>query len=102
MADSIISCDWGTTRFRLRAIRTADWQVTAEVTSAAGAAMLAETAVAQRPQEYTRVFRQSLSELASRCRDSLENATAFISGMASSSIGWLELPYARIPFALDG
>lgn len=31
-----------------------------------------------------------------------ENLPVVISGMASSTIGWRELPYARLPFALDG
>lgn len=31
-----------------------------------------------------------------------EPVTAVVSGMAGSSLGWKELPYAQIPFALDG
>jgi 2-dehydro-3-deoxygalactonokinase len=32
----------------------------------------------------------------------LDSAPVIISGMAGSSIGWLELPYARVPWRLDG
>src|SRR5690606_457770 len=32
----------------------------------------------------------------------IDNVPIVISGMASSSIGWSELPYSSLPFALDG
>ena len=33
---------------------------------------------------------------------SIDDSAVFISGMASSSVGWRELPYTRVPACLDG
>jgi 2-dehydro-3-deoxygalactonokinase len=75
----------------------------AEVESADGAAHLAaQTPPADRPARFGSVLAAALSRLAATCGQPLDQASVVISGMASSSIGWQELPYARLPLALDG
>lgn len=75
----------------------------AEVESADGAANLAaQTTAADRPARFGSVLAAALGRLAATYGQPLDDLSVVISGMASSSIGWQELPYARLPLALDG
>ncbi len=94
MGRPFVSCDWGTTNFRLRWIE--EGAVQSEVRSDEGAARLAAAG-----GDRERAFREVLA----RAREVLGAPSELpdvVSGMAVSSIGWKELPYARLPFALDG
>lgn len=95
-----LSCDWGTTRFRLR---VADgFRLGPGITSDEGAAALAARS---KPEDRPAAFRDALARgIRVLCRRTglRENLPVVISGMAGSSIGWKELPYARLPFRLDG
>ena len=51
---------------------------------------------------YLDVLQQLISNLETRLNVSLNGVKIFISGMASSSIGFIELPYSQLPFALSG
>jgi 2-dehydro-3-deoxygalactonokinase len=87
------SCDWGTSTFRLRLV---DGAVGAEVRTDDGAAKLAAL-----PGDRAEAFRTTLA----RGLEQLQAPASLpvvVSGMASSSIGWKELPYAKLPFSLDG
>ena len=87
----------------MRVVRRPDCQIEAEIESADGAAHLAaNTTPADRPARYCSVLDAALRRLAARHRQPLDDLSVVISGMASSSIGWQELPYARLPLALDG
>jgi 2-dehydro-3-deoxygalactonokinase len=95
-----LSCDWGTTRFRLR---LADGRrLGPGIESDLGAAALAARA---KPPDRPAAFREALARAvrALRRREGVrEELPVVVSGMAGSSIGWKELPYARLPFRLDG
>jgi 2-dehydro-3-deoxygalactonokinase len=56
--------------------------------------------------DQAELFRQTLArraeELMHQAGDDAGAPPVVISGMASSSLGWRELPYARLPFPLDG
>ncbi|MBN2296473.1 MAG: 2-dehydro-3-deoxygalactonokinase [Pirellulales bacterium] len=97
-----INCDWGTTRFRLRLIDTATGDMLARLRNDDGAAALALRAYGE---DRATLFRDTLQghmqTLATRAEMDLSRIPIVISGMASSSIGWRELPYAKLPFALD-
>ena len=60
----------------------------------------------QNPEERARALEQYLAEQTEDILAARPTAGApcpiIVSGMASSSIGWHELPYARVPFDLDG
>jgi 2-dehydro-3-deoxygalactonokinase len=87
MGFNFTSCDWGTTNLRVRIVR--DDAVIKELRTEQGASTL------KSPDD----FRAALGA----AMDSLGTAKpVVISGMAGSSIGWKELPYARLPFRLDG
>jgi 2-dehydro-3-deoxygalactonokinase len=102
-----LSCDWGTTSFRLRWVSGVDCQVLREIRARGGIKTLHEEAIRRSPGEPDRgqVFGHFLHEQLENFLDG--KAPPFplplvLSGMASSSIGWRELPYAATPFSLDG
>ena len=100
---AIVNCDWGTTRLRLRTVRLDRWQVTAEFRSLDGVASLAGThPPADRPGVYRALLLEGLRPLIADQPELLAGAPILVSGMASSSIGWQELPYARLPLPVDG
>jgi len=103
----LFSCDWGTSHFRLRAVEGGDARVLAEVRSDQGVSRLASQPLQQRAASYRQVLTQAVQELVSQIpadapEEDWRRAPIVISGMASSSLGWRELPYARLPLALDG
>lgn len=99
------SCDWGTTSFRLRLVNAFTGMIMAERREASGVNVLLSKCAANDPvtraREYESFLRNqlllSVSEPAA-----LNGAIVHISGMASSSVGWHELPYASVPIDLDG
>jgi 2-dehydro-3-deoxygalactonokinase len=91
---SFIACDWGTSRLRLR-WRGPDGGCR-ETASDEGAARLAALG-GDRAEAFAGALRRGLGRLGAP-----EGLPVVVSGMAGSSIGWRELPYARLPFALDG
>ncbi len=90
---NFVSCDWGTTNFRLRLL---GGPAAAEVRTDDGAAKLAALG-GDRAAAFRDTLFRGLAQLGAP-----EDWPVVVSGMASSTIGWRELPYARLPFALDG
>ncbi len=90
---TFISCDWGTSTFRLRLVGAAD---KAEFRSDDGTAKLA-TVGGDRAETFRTTLVTGLEQLRAP-----PHLPVVISGMASSTIGWKELPYARTPFRVDG
>ena len=92
--NSFFSCDWGTSTFRLRLVR---WEVEEEVvildefSSACGVRTFSESG----PEGFEAYLREALAEM------NAPTVPVLISGMASSSVGWKELPYAIVPFAVN-
>ena len=103
MPGLIVNCDWGTTRLRLRAVELDHFTVAAEFHSTDGVASLAQQYSAlDRPSRYRSILAAGLRQLTARLGNRLEDAPVMISGMASSSIGWQDVAYARLPLSLDG
>ncbi|MGD9724107.1 MAG: 2-dehydro-3-deoxygalactonokinase [Pirellulales bacterium] len=105
MARIFISCDWGTTHFRLRLVAADQGRPEAEFSSAQGAAAVAASAPsAQRAEAFRRVLADGLQQLVAggQRESAIAQLPVIISGMASSSIGWQQLDYARVPWRLDG
>jgi 2-dehydro-3-deoxygalactonokinase len=102
MPPQFLSCDWGTSSFRLRLVSTATLESLADVQNGCGAKSIFEQRrpAWARPDRFAEVLRESIREIASKI--SIENPPLVVSGMASSTIGWKELPYAKVPFSLDG
>ena len=104
MIEKILSCDWGTSSFRLRLINVADKTVLAEKTSGDGIAVVhskwlqSGLAENERIGFYTDILLAQIEKLENH---SLAGVPVIISGMASSSIGMTELPYGDIPFRMN-
>ncbi len=97
-----ISCDWGTSSFRLRLINAEDKSVLAETKSkqgiAATYALWKEQFSVGRKQFYIDFMMLQKHLLQTQCGYSLNDLVIIVSGMASSSIGMAELPYKPLPF----
>ncbi len=98
----IISCDWGSSSFRLRAWDCLGGGVLSERRSGLGSSALLPpgTPAEARAAFFAARFEEELSAFdpAGVWRD----GPVVISGMATSAHGWRELPYAAAPLALDG
>lgn len=97
---TFLSCDWGTSHFRLRLVDTDSLAVLAEIKTEQGAGQIArETSSQDRPQRFEEIWREHAARLLAQAPSPAD--TCVISGMASSNIGWTELPYARTPLQLN-
>jgi 2-dehydro-3-deoxygalactonokinase len=100
-----ISCDWGTSNLRLRLFDQEEERVVAEVSSSEGVRHAFERAGVRgsaRQRAYIEILARAVERLQQRAGVSLDRADLIVSGMASSSLGIEELPYARLPFSLAG
>ena len=103
-----ISCDWGTTSLRVRLIDPADLSVIGQSTSKHGIAVVHNlwkqngADEADRMQFYKRFLADKLLAIQQETGIDLAGIQVVISGMASSSIGMMELPWVDLPIPLDG
>jgi 2-dehydro-3-deoxygalactonokinase len=104
----LLSCDWGTSSLRLRLASTVDGAILAEVSSAEGIAAIfnqwekSNSPAADRLAFYLEILKKHIASLESTTGCSLAGIKVIISGMASSSIGFVDVPYSELPFAIDG
>jgi 2-dehydro-3-deoxygalactonokinase len=98
-----LSCDWGTTNFRLRLLAGPAATVLAEVQTSGGVRQVAGTATGcAREAAFADYLAERLAELRRQAAFDPALVPLAISGMASSALGWRELPYAATPQPLDG
>jgi 2-dehydro-3-deoxygalactonokinase len=106
MKNLILCCDWGTSTFRLRLVDKRDYKVIAEVQSKDGIARIFEAWKEQkdwtRLEFYARELQNNIRKISDDCDLELSHVPLLVSGMASSSIGIVEIPYASLPFPVDG
>ncbi|GGM91191.1 putative 2-dehydro-3-deoxygalactonokinase DgoK1 [Dyadobacter beijingensis] len=117
MSKHLLSCDWGTSSFRLRLVNLKERDVVGEVTSSDGIGTVysawqearkggelesGQADAVPRGAFYRSVIATQVAALSRQTGIDLASVPIVLSGMASSSIGMRELPYARLPFALDG
>jgi len=106
--DQFLSCDWGTTSFRIRLSDIQTGEVLAEETSAEGIAQTFDRWQQAGGQEeeraafYLDVVNRHIKTLEEKVNRSLKGTKLVISGMASASIGVIELPYSEAPLLVDG
>jgi 2-dehydro-3-deoxygalactonokinase len=95
-----ISCDWGSSSFRLRAVEGATGQILAERRSAAGSSSLLPpgSAAGERAAAFARHLQAEIAALDPA--GAWAACPVVASGMVTSAHGWLELPYARTPLPL--
>ena len=103
-----LSCDWGSSSFRLRLVNADELTVAGEVTSSSGIAATYEASQREgksapdRERFYNHIINDHIGLLEQRLSQSLDGMPVVISGMASSSIGMIEIPYKDIPFLTNG
>ncbi|MBN8826350.1 MAG: 2-dehydro-3-deoxygalactonokinase [Spirosoma sp.] len=109
MNEFLLSCDWGTSSFRLRLVDTRSGRVLGEQLLPTGVAATFDTwkiehdrTEIERETFFSKCLNTQIDALADSLAISLEHVPVVLSGMASSSIGMAELPYANLPFSLDG
>lgn len=105
-APYFLSCDWGTSSFRLKLVEADSARVIAEVSGDTGIKKLYSRwqthSKARSRAEYYRTFLgKQLGQLQKKVQQDISALPVLISGMASSSIGMKELPYRKIPVSLD-
>lgn len=103
----LLSCDWGTTSFRLRVVAIPSLQILAEVNDRGIAAANAlwneqKKDTGDRFIFYRDILRENIDRLQQKLQFSLAGVPLVLSGMASANIGMMELAYKSLPFSLDG
>lgn len=96
-----LSCDWGTSNFRLRRVNVETGKVIETITSDEGIARTftewknSDLADEQRINFYRNVLKNAINKLSANAWD--KGLPMIISGMASSTIGMKELSYVKFP-----
>ena len=98
-----LSCDWGTSSFRLRLVNLEDASKEGDYSNEIGIqftnqSFLKSENKANRERYYFSFLSDGVKSLAKLLEIDLEGMLIVCSGMASSSIGIKELPYATLPF----
>lgn len=107
MIKQFLSCDWGTSSFRIKLIDTDTLTIRSEVHSNQGiSATFLEwkqrESVHDRFSFFLEVIKSSILMLEGKVNTSLDGIPVLLSGMASSSLGMITLPYKKLPFKTDG
>jgi 2-dehydro-3-deoxygalactonokinase len=106
--DKFLSCDWGTSTFRLRLIDAETLKILAEQRNDTGIAKTFKAWQEQGADTETRqafyysVITTALQNISKQLHLDLGGIPIIASGMISSSIGMMELPYKEVPAAIDG
>ncbi|MBP7142063.1 MAG: 2-dehydro-3-deoxygalactonokinase [Opitutaceae bacterium] len=97
----LLSCDWGTSSFRLRLVSRRTARIEAEHSTEDGAKPIAaaNVSISARHRSFRAVLERGLVSLGVAHRTDIP---LVISGMACSTIGWQSLGYASLPARLTG
>ena len=97
-----ISCDWGTTNFRLKVVETSSLDVLAELSTDGGVKSVYQLYSDGAREGQTQFFAGYLSQQIRKLPSQFQNLLIVATGMASSNIGLQELEYATFPFPASG
>jgi 2-dehydro-3-deoxygalactonokinase len=106
--DKFLSCDWGTSTFRLRLVNADTLKIIAEEKNDTGIAKTFKLWQEQgadtenRQAFYYSVITAAIQKISKQPDTDLKGIPVIVSGMISSSIGMIELPYKEVPVAIDG
>lgn len=100
--DYFISCDWGTSNFRLRVVNSESLQVVAEHVTDQGIRDLYSKFLGQKKLGQKAFFVSYLKEQVRKFPEAHRGHLIVCSGMGSSNMGLVELPYAQMPFDQSG
>lgn len=106
---NFLSCDWGTSSFRLRLVDAQSLRILAVQRSQEGIAATFNSLglrTRENPEErllsYLLLIKKYISKMEQEKNTDLSGVPVVVSGMASSSIGMANLPYRDLPFSVDG
>ena len=102
LPDYFISCDWGTSNFRLKVVKTNPLNVLFEHKTNQGIKILFEKFLQQKSINQQSFFANYLKEQIQELPVEHQSHIIVAAGMSSSNIGLFELPYAEIPFIGNG
>lgn len=111
MTKYIYCVDWGTSSLRIRLVETITQDIVDQITTGYGIYRLFADwqqqdhdarNINERVGFYLAYLEKQIALLKTRNDADTDGIPLVISGMASSSLGILELPYAELPFALSG
>lgn len=105
--EKILSCDWGTSSFRLRLVQPGTQTIVQELSTTQGIAATHkqwqnEGNKDNRIAFYRSVMETHIKALEEQLGEALTGLPIVFSGMISSSVGMIELPYKELPFLADG
>ncbi|MEM9885766.1 MAG: 2-dehydro-3-deoxygalactonokinase [Bacteroidota bacterium] len=100
----LLCCDWGTSNFRLYLVDRASGKTVSQLEAPQGIALTFNqwkaSEEADRLIYFRRLLQEQIDRLGQQFGHTLASVPVVLSGMAASSIGMLELPYATLPFDL--
>ncbi|CAG4988311.1 putative 2-dehydro-3-deoxygalactonokinase DgoK1 [Dyadobacter sp. CECT 9275] len=109
MSNYLLCCDWGTTSFRLRLTDMTNREIIGEITAGQGIAatslewsLVSAGGSVTRENFYRKELSRQITNLSVNLALDLDGIPIAMSGMGSSSLGMVELPYAFLPFSLAG
>ena len=106
--EKFLSCDWGTSSFRLRLVEITGARILAEENSDQGISKVFEwwkqtgQSENSRFSFYLDTIRQHIQAIGRKFNSSLDGVPLVISGMACSTLGMIDLPYKELPSSTDG
>lgn len=110
MEKYLLGCDWGTSSFRLGLYSLAEAGLIDEIQSSDGVSSIhsqwksghyASKGIAKNKLFHEKLL-TNINSLSGKTSINLANIPVLLSGMVSSSIGIEDMPYANLPFRLDG
>lgn len=103
-----LGCDWGSTHLRLYLVDADTKTMIDSISTGQGIISTFDYWKLSNPSEndrlsfYQRIIEDNIRTLETSSGISLKDTPLIISGMASSNMGMMELPYAKLPFHTDG
>lgn len=108
LPERFFSCDWGTSTFRLKLVESTATTIMEEESTGEGISNTFQLwkqsgqAEKHRVNFYLSVIKNHIASIEKKTGIFLEKVPVVISGMASSNIGMMEIPYKQIPFLTGG
>lgn len=103
-----LSCDWGTSTLRISLVNGSNGEIICTESSDKGMAgtfnlwqLTGSAGENERMHFYLDVLLQHIKTIELKIKRPIEKCRVIISGMASSSLGFVELPYSGLPFSLS-
>ncbi|QHI39227.1 putative 2-dehydro-3-deoxygalactonokinase DgoK1 [Kordia antarctica] len=97
-----ISCDWGTSNFRLHVVALDALKIIHTLATTKGVKVVYGEFLQQEKLSQTDFFAEYLQKQVQQLPKEHQNHLIIASGMITANIGMSEMPYAQMPFQKDG